>query len=788
MKYGYFDKERKEYVITRPDTPLPWINYLGSEEYCALFSNTAGGYSFYKDPKERRITRYRYNNVPMDRGGRYLYLRDNTSGSYWSTSWQPVLKNLNDYKYECRHGLGYSVITAQYAGISTKTTYFVPLGENLEIWQLEVKCEPKKGGANARDLSLFSFVEFCLWDALNDMTDYQYNLNIGQAEVKDNIIYHISRYRVTQDIIGYFSCANARAAGFDTQRSDFMGNYGDWSVPRAVIEGKMRNSIACGWSPVGAQMFNFKIKPGEIKTFTFVLGFTENIKEPPAKVKKFEDPKVIEQELKKLAAYWEDNLNKFSVQSEDPELDLMINVWNQYQCLTTFNWSRSASYYESGIGRGMGFRDSNQDTLGFVHLIPEKVKSRIKDLTATQLPEGNAYHQYSPLTKKANPSDNKYGDDHLWLIYSVASYIKETGDVDFLQEKISFAGGETVSLFDHLEKAMKFSAKNLGPHGLPLIFFADWNDCLNLDQGKGKAESVMVAQMFVAAAKDMLKLSELAKKPIAVKKYIKLAEEMTQKINETAWDGNWYIRAFTDEETPVGSKECLEGKIYLEPQAWALLAGVADKEKAKKCLDAVNKKLATEHGVLILDPPYSKFDYRLGSIGVYPPGLKENGAIFCHPNPWAMIAECIIGRGDIAYQYYKAIQPAARNEISETHKTEPYVYCQMIAGRAHQAFGEGKNSWLTGSASWNFVAATQWILGIRPDYAGLLVDPCIPKAWKGFQVKRIFRGSTYYITVRNPENVSKGIKSLTVDGKKLAGNLISADQGGQEHHVEVVMG
>jgi cellobiose phosphorylase len=785
MKYGYFDEEKKEYVITRPDTPLPWINYLGCENYCALFSNTAGGYSFYKDPRERRILRYRYNNVPMDRGGRYLYLRDSKTRDYWSVSWQPVLKEPDRYKYECRHGLGYSIINSEYAGIATKTTYLVPLGENLEVWMLEVTNIGTHGAHKARnpqnvtrELSLFSFVEFCLWDAFNDMTDYQYNLNIGQTDYKNNIIYHLSRYRVTHDVVGYFGCSNHKADGYDTQRRDFMGTYGDWATPRAVIEGKMNNSLALGWAPVGAQMFDVVLKPGETKTFIFVLGFTEDIKEPPLKVKKFPTKAVVEEELHKLKDYWEENLNKFSVQSDDSDLNLMINVWNQYQCRTTFNWSRSASYYESGIGRGMGFRDSNQDTLGFVHMIPSLVKERIKDLAATQLPDGSAYHQYSPLTKRANPSDHKYGDDHLWLIYSVASYIKETGDVKFLDE-----------IYGNLERAIGFSTKNLGPHGLPRIFFADWNDCLNLDQGKGKAESVMVAQMYVAACNEMVTLAKLAGKPEDSKHYLNLAKKMTETINTVAWDGAWYTRAFTDGEEPVGSKTCKEAKIYLEPQAWGVMSGVADETRGKKCMESVHKHLATEHGVLILDPPYSEFDHRIGSIGVYPPGLKENGAIFCHPNPWAMIAECILGHGDLAYQYYKAIQPAARSNIADLHKTEPYVYCQMIAGRAHKDFGEGKNSWLTGSASWNFVAASQWILGIRPDYDGLLIDPCIPKAWKGFQVKRLFRGATYYITVRNPDGVSKGIKSVTMDDKRLPTNLIPADKTkGKEHHLEIIMG
>ena len=786
MKYGYFDKERKEYVITRPDTPLPWINYLGNENYCALFSNTAGGYSFYKDPRERRLLRYRYNNVPMDRGGRYLYLRDNQTKDFWSASWQPVMK-LD--KYECRHGLGYSVISTEYSGISTKTTYFVPLGENLEVWMLEVKFEPKKGaiGIKSRDLSLFSFVEFCLWDALNDMTDYQYNLNIGETKVEDNIIYHLSRYRVEQNLVGYFACANAAARGFDTQRRDFMGNYGDFSAPRAVVEGRMNNSIACGWSPVGSQMFNFKLKAGESKTFIFVLGFSENIKEPPLKIEKFNDPKAIEKELKKLAKYWEENLNKFSVQTEDPETNLMLNFWNQYQCMTTFNWSRSASYYESGIGRGMGFRDSNQDTLGFVHMIPEKVKERILDLASNQFEDGSAYHQYSPLTKKGNGSG--YGDDHLWLTVSVPAYVKETGDIRFLETEAPFVGGEKGTIYEHMARALDFSITHLGPHGLPKIYFADWNDCLNLTHDKEKAESVMIAQMVVCGAREMAKMAELISQKEDIKKYNDIAEEMKKKINKVAWDGGWYLRAFDEEEEPLGSSKNKEGQIYLETQAWAVLSNTAEKDQALKCMDSVRKQLSSKHGIMLMTPPYSKFIAKYGSIGVYPPGLKENGAIFCHPNPWAMIAECMLGRGDIAYEYYKAIQPAARNEIADLFKTEPYVYCQMIAGKPHKDFGEGKNSWLTGSACWNFIAASQWILGIRPDYKGLLIDPCIPKSWKGFQVKRVFRGSTYYITVRNPEEATKGVKSVTMDNKRLASNLIPPDKTpGNEHHVEAIMG
>lgn len=800
MKYGFFDKENKEYVITRPDTPLPWINYLGSESYCGLISNTAGGYSFFKDPKERRITRYRYNNVPMDCGGRYIYIRDDKSKDFWSATWQPVRKSLKDYKYECRHGLGYTQIKSAYAGIETTTTYFVPKGENMEVWMIEVKnpkseirnkAKIKNSKPKTRDLTIFPFVEFCLWDALNDMTDYQYNLNIGETEFKNNTIYHLTRYRVEKKFFAYFSCASHKVESFDTQRTNFLGTYGSFSDPEAVIKGECTNSIACGWAPIGAFCLPVQLKPGESQTFVFVLGYNEDREDVKRIIKKFNSPEGVNQSLNELKEYWSDNISHFSAQTEDQDMNLMVNVWNQYQCRTTFNWSRSASYYESGIGRGMGYRDSNQDTLGFSHMIPSAVKARIVDLASAQFAQGNAFHQYSPLTKKGYGSgltDLGYSDDHLWLILSVANYIKESGDVKFLEEVIPFANDKTGKLYEHLEKAIDFTLNNLGPHGLPRMFFADWNDCLNLPGSNGKAESVMVAGLFVLAAKELSSLALISGRQADVEKYQKIAQKMADQVNEKAWDGEWYIRAFTDKGDPVGSSKNAEGKIHLESQVWSVMSGVAEGERAEKCMNSVKKHLASKYGIMLVQPAYATYRPEIGSVTFYPPGLKENAAIFCHPNPWAMISECILGRGDQAFEYYKAIMPAAYNDNAEIRKTEPYVYCQMIAGRDHKDFGEGKNSWLTGSACWNFVAAANWILGVRPDYNGLVVDPCIPKKWKGMQIKRKFRGADYYITVRNPQQVSKGIKSITVDGKKIDGKIIPVfdDQG--EHHIEIIMG
>ncbi|MFC1767904.1 GH36-type glycosyl hydrolase domain-containing protein [Candidatus Margulisiibacteriota bacterium] len=781
MKYGHFDDKNKEYVITRPDTPLPWINYLGCEDYCALMSNTAGGYSFYKDAKELRLTRYRYNNIPMDRGGRYLYIKDNKTEDFWSVSWQPVLKDLDKYKYECRHGLGYTTIRSAYSGIATKTTYFVPLGESLEVWMLEVKNESK----NPRELTITSFVEFCLWDALNDMTDYQYNLNIGETAYKDGTIYHLSRYRVEETFFAYFTCTNQKPHSFDSDRTAFLGTYGSLEKPKAVIDGKGSNSIAHGWAPVGSHTLKIKLAPKETKTLIFVLGYSEKKNDVHRVLKKFKTRAAVEKELRTLKTYWENGLNKYSVDSEDDDVNSMVNIWNQYQCRTTFNWSRSASYYEAGIGRGMGFRDSNQDTLGFSHQIPDKVRNRIVDLASTQFKEGNALHQYSPLTKKAISNEKNYSDDHLWLIISTANYVKESGDIGFLKKDVKFGNGGSASMYKHLAKAIDYTLKNLGPHGLPLMFFADWNDCLNLGGRKNRAESVLVGEMLVFAAKEMSELAEILGKTEDAKKYSKIAEKMTRTVNEKAWDGSWYIRGFTDDGKPLGSSKNKEGQIYLETQPWAVMSGVADNKRAAKCMDSVKKLLATKYGIMLLSPSYSKFHHELGSISVYPGGLKENGAIFCHPNPWAMIAECLLGRGDQAFEYYKAILPATKNKISEIHKVEPYIYCQMIAGHDSKSFGEGKNSWLTGTAAWNFVAISNWILGIRPHYNGLVIDPCIPSKWDGFQVRRYFRGSEYYITVRNPNKLSRGVKSIIVDGKKIKGNIAPIFKDNKEHHVEV---
>ena len=781
MKFGYFDDTNREYVITRPDTPLPWINYLGVDEYCGLMSNTAGGYSFYKDAAFRRLLRYRYNNVPMDRPGRYIYIRDNSSKDYWSASWQPTNKDLKKYKYECRVGLSYTKIKAQYAGVESEANYFVPYGERCEVWRIKLKNKTK----NPKKLSLFTYVEFCMWDAMNDATDFQYNLNIGTTEFKNNAMYHNTLYHVHKNHFAYF-WSNAKVSSYDGLRQAFVGPYRGEANPLAVEKGKCSNSLASGWAPFGGLHVNVSLPAGKEKEVLFVLGYGENTGEEKRVFEKFKKPGAADKALAELASYWDENLEKYKTETPDKAVNSMVNVWNQYQCRTTFNWSRSASYYEAGGSRGMGFRDSNQDTLGFVHQIPEKVKGRLVDIASVQFPEGRAMHQYSPLTKKGNKEG--FGDDHLWLPLAVSKYIKETGDMDFLNKKIPFTDGSAGKMYEHLKKAIEYSWGSTGYHGLCKAELADWNDCLNLKGPKNMGVSVMIAMQFVLSANLTAELAERSGRVLDVESLRNMANEMKDRINNHAWDGEWYVRGFDDNGKVIGSGKSKYGKIWLNTQTWAVMSGVAEGERAVQIMDNVKKYLDTKYGIVLFWPAYKEYIEEVGYVSVYPPGLKENAGIFCHTNPWAMIAEAMLGRGDQAFKYYKTILPSAANNIADIHATEPYVYSQMIAGKEHKNFGQAKNSWLTGTTAWNFVAISQYILGIRSDFDGLMVDPCIPPAWKGFKIKRVFRGAAFNITVKNPDKVSRGIRSMTLDGKRIKGNIIPPQKDKKEHNVEVVMG
>ncbi|WP_410769338.1 GH36-type glycosyl hydrolase domain-containing protein [Fontibacillus sp. BL9] len=813
MKFGHFDDVRKEYVINTPQTPYPWINYLGNEQFFGLISNTAGGYTFYRDARLRRLTRYRYNNIPLDTGGRYYYLRDHDNDDFWTPGWMPVKRDLDFY--ECRHGLGYTSITGERGGISVNQLAFIPLGYTGEVHRLTVK---NTSSAN-KTVSLFSFAEFCLWNAQDDMTNFQRNLSTGEVEVKDSVIYHKTEYRERRNHYAFYS-VNRNIDGFDTDRESFVGLYNGLHEPQAVVAGKATNSVASGWSPIGSHEIKLTLAPGEEQSLVFILGYVEvaeedkweassviNKKPAQAMIEKFATDADVDRAMEELASYWENLLSKYQINSGDDKLNRMVNIWNPYQCMVTFNMSRSASYFESGIGRGMGFRDSNQDLLGFVHQIPERARERILDIAATQFEDGSAYHQYQPLTKKGNNEvGSGFNDDPLWLILGTAAYIKETGDVSILDEQVPFDSNpdNTATLFEHLKRSYYHVIHNLGPHGLPLIGRADWNDCLNLncfskEPGEsfqtteniagGTAESVFIAGLFVYVSPDFAEICRMRGLDDEAAEAVSQAEKMSAITLEHGFDGDWFLRAYDHYGEKIGSKENEEGQIFIEPQGMCVMAGIGVEEGlADKAMTSVKERLDTKYGIVLQQPPYSKYYLNLGEISTYPPGYKENAGIFCHNNPWIMIGETVLGHGDRAFEIYSKIAPAYLEDISEVHRMEPYVYSQMIAGKDAVRHGEAKNSWLTGTAAWNYVAITQAILGIQADFTGLKVEPCIPTAWDGFEITRVFRGDTYVIQINNPDHVSKGVKSMTVDGKAVEGNIIAPFGDGGVHKVVVTLG
>ena len=811
MKFGFFDDDRKEYVITRPDTPYPWINYLGCENFFSLISNTSGGYCFYKDAKLLRLTRYRYNNVPTDAGGRYFYICD--GDDVWNPGWAPVKAELDSYR--CRHGLGYTVLESSRNGLSARQTSFVPIGSSCEVHRVALK----NSSGRPKAVKLFSFVEFCLWNAYDDMTNFQRNYSTGEVEVKGGAIYHKTEYRERRNHYAVFG-VNAPVSGFDTDRDSFLGPYNGFDRPAAVTERKPRNSVASGWAPIGSHCIDLTLQPGEEKSCIFVLGYCENpedqkwespgvINKAPAEklLARFRTDRQVNDALAGLGEHWEHLLSTYRLKSGDEKLDRMVNIWNQYQCMVTFNLSRSASYFESGIGRGMGFRDSAQDLLGFVHLIPQRARQRILDIASTQMEDGSAYHQYQPLTKRGNGDiGSGFNDDPLWLIFGVSAYLKETGDWSILDEMVPFENEVTNSapLLEHLERSFRHVPENLGPHGLPLIGRADWNDCLNLNcfsetPGEsfqtvsnfesGVAESVFIAGMFVFIGPAYAEICSRKGRKGKAEYARREVEKMTEAVLKSGWDGEWFLRAYDAHGQKVGSKECGEGKIFIEPQGFCVMAGIGVREGyAARALDSVSRLLDTKYGIVLHWPSYTAYRLNLGEISTYPPGYKENGGIFCHNNPWISIAEASLGHGDRSFEVYRKTCPAYLEEISEIHKTEPYVYSQMIAGPDAVRFGEAKNSWLTGTAAWTFHDVSQYILGIRPQFDGLEVDPCIPASLTGFTVERRFRGADYVIEVDNSAGVQKGVRSLTVDGKPLGGRLLPVFGDGKKHVVKAEMG
>ena len=837
--YGHFDDSAREYVITDPKTPWPWINYLGNEDFFSLISNTAGGYSFYKDAKFRRITRYRYNNVPMDNGGRYFYINDN--GTVWSPGWKPCKTPLDFY--ECRHGMSYTRITGRKDGVEANVLFFVPLKKWCEVQKLTLT----NTSGQVKRLKLFSFMEWCLWNAATDMENFQRNFSTGEVEIDvqgggSSVIYHKTEYKERRNHYAYYS-VNVPVQGFDTDRESFIGLYNEFANPDCVMAGKPKNSVAHGWSPIASHYIEVELQPGEHKDFIFLLGYVENeqdqkyetgsdslitslgaldhtiVNKAKAKacITEFDTTEKVDKAFQELNAYWDDLLNRYCVKSGDERLDRMVNIWNQYQCMITFNFSRSASFFESGIGRGMGFRDSNQDLVGFVHQIPSRARQRIIDIASTQFPDGGCYHQYQPLTKRGNNDiGGGFNDDPMWLIFGTVAYIKETGDFSILDEMVPWDNepGTEVTLFEHLRISFNHVVENLGPHMLPLIGRADWNDCLNLNcfswdpnesfqttennSVGSKAESLMIAGLFVVCGKDYVELCrEMGAKGRLLngKEYSfadegnraeKCVNDMVEAVKKHGWDGEWYLRAYDFYGNKIGSHENEEGKIFIESQGWCTMAGIGLEEgMVEKALDSTKKYLDSEHGIVLNNPAFTRYYVEMGEISSYPAGYKENAGIFCHNNPWVIIGETVAGRGNDAWEHYCKICPAFIKDQT-LHKVEPYVYSQMVAGKDAARPGEGKNSWLTGTAAWNWYTITQFILGIKPTYDGLLIDPCVPSTMKEFSVKRIFRGAEYDIVVKNPAGVQKGVRSITVDGKPVSGQLVAAADG--HHLVEVVLG
>ena len=811
MKFGYFDDANREYVITTPKTPLPWINYLGCNEFFSLISNTCGGYTFYKDAKLLRMTRYRYNDVPNDINGKYFYIKE--GNTVWNPGWKPTQTDLDSY--ECRHGIGYSRFTGMKNELEASVLTFVPMDDNCEISQVKLT---NKSNA-AKNVSLFSYVEWCLWNADDDSRNFQRNLSTGEVEVIGSTIYHKTEYRERRNHYAIYS-VNTPVDGFDTSRDAFLGAYRGANNPEVVENGKTTNSIASGWSPIASHQINVTLAPGETKSFVFVLGYIENpedqkweapgiINKKPANamLAKYQSDADVEKAFAALNTYWNDLLSKYTVKSSNDKVDRMVNIWNQYQCMVTFNMSRSASYYESGIGRGMGFRDSCQDLLGFVHLIPDRARQRIIDIASTQFQDGSAYHQYQPLTKKGNSDiGSGFNDDPLWLIAGTSAYVRESGDTSILTEMVPFDNDMSVAqpLMNHLKRSFDYIVNHKGPHNLPLIGRADWNDCLNLNcfsEHPGEsfqtfgpsegpvAESVFIAGMFVKYGEEYAQLCELMGDQAEADYARAEVQKMYDAVLKDGWDGEWFVRAYDAYGHKIGSKECEEGQIYIESNGFCPLAGIGVKEGlAEKALDSVKEKLDTKYGVMILQPAYTKYHLELGEISSYPPGYKENAGIFCHNNPWVSIAETVIGRGDRAFEIYQKTCPAYVEEFSEIHRTEPYVYSQMVAGADAKFHGEAKNSWLTGTAAWTFVNVSQHILGVYPTHKGLSIDPCVPKNFGDFEITRKFREGTYNIKVVNADNVEKGVKSITVDGKTLDGCVVPYEKGKTEYNVVVTMG
>ncbi|XHR26784.1 MAG: GH36-type glycosyl hydrolase domain-containing protein [Chthoniobacteraceae bacterium] len=790
MNYGYFDDSRREYVINRPDTPRPWSNYLGSTEYGAIITNHAGGYSFYKSAARGRFTRLYFNAAPLYMPGRLFYLRDGDTGDYWSASWMPVPKPVDQFEYECRHGMAYSAIKSRYREIATEATYFVPLGRNFEVWILKIT----NTGSRGRKLSVWTYAEFANdWNVQNDLVNLQYTQYIVKSDLHDGILNtSFLRYlppeleveTADQGRNSFMTLVGAELAGFDARREAFLGPYGSYGDPAMVVAGESSGSLAHGDNACGALRVDVELAPGESREFMVLMGVGSAERWGEAVRSEFSSVDIARVELEKLKAHWHGRLGRFVAKTPDPAFDSMVNVWGAYNALVTYAWSRAASLVYQGERDGLGYRDTVQDLLGVAGLIPDDTRQRLVLMLTGQTANGGAIPVVNPFAHRpgemAAPAEYR-SDDALWLFNTVPEYVGETGDVGFYDQVLPYADHGCGTVLEHLRRALEFNIERSGPNGLPLALLADWNDCIKL----GNGESVFVAFQLrygLAVYRDIA--GQLGRSEEAWWAADRLAT-LDDSITRYAWDGQWWRRGIRDNGWIVGSQEREEGAIFLEPQPWAVIAGAGSREQRIAALDAVHEQLATEYGAMLCAPPF-RHDASCEAV-VYNAGQKENCGIFQHPQAWIVIAEALMGRGDRAYEYFRAYLPSAYNDRAEIRESEPYVWCQSTHGRYSRLFGKARLPWLSGTASWSYHAASHFILGIRPEEEGLIVDPCIPSAWDGFEVTRIFRDATYRITVRNPHHRNSGIGSLMVDGREIRGNKVPVAAPGSEVTVEAVL-
>ena len=797
MQFGYFDDINKEYVITRPDTPRSWSNYLGSTEYGAIITNNAGGYSFYKSAAQGRFTRLRFNAVPLDQPGRYLYLRDHDNGDYWSASWQPVGKPLDEYKSECRHGSAYTIISSEYAGIRAETTYFVPLGRNFECWRVRLT----NLSGRPRRLSAFTYVEYVgNWSAYDDLINLQYTQHIVRMAVEGGIIDHGTNVNLPlmpdnfeqkdQGRHTFLALVGSEVSGYDTDRTAFLGTYGSYANPAVVERGECSNSLAAGDNGCGVLESRIRLEPGETREFLVLMGVGTAREEGRRAAGEFGNPEKVAQELAALKSYWHARIAGIDVETPDAEFNSMLNMWSPFNCLMTYAWSRAASLIYAGERDGLGFRDTVQDMLGVMHTIPAEAIRRLELMITGQVSTGGAMpvvkqFAHRPGSEHAPREEDYRSDDCLWLFNAIPAYVKETGDLSFYGKVLPYADAGEDTVLGHLKRAILFSLNRSGAHGLPCGLSADWNDCIRLGD---RGESVFVAFQLRYALSVYLEVSHLLASNEEKAWAQSNLDRLDQDLRDHAWDGEWYLRAYRADGFEFGSSSSREGQIFLNPQSWAVLSGHADAGRAASAMQAVRDRLATEYGLMICDPPYVETDYNVMRAALFNPGMKENGSIFTHTQGWAVIAETMLGHGDLAWQYFRATLPGAWNTRAEVREIEPYVYCQFTHSKYSPRFGASRVPWLSGSAAWSFFTATQHILGLRPEYGGLRIDPCIPAAWKGFTVTRVFRGKKVRVEVHNPAGVQQGVRKLELNGALLEGNLIPAAKLADQNRVVVEMG